>query len=200
MSLDILVSFMVFVFVGSATPGPNNLMLLASGLNFGWWRSLPHIMGIVIGFTLMFFLGALGLIRLFDLFPLLHSFLKIGSLVYLSYLAWKIATAAPLAQGAQAEPKGKPFSFMQAAIFQWINPKAWIVAIAAISSYLPSAFGWQDLLLATTVFALVNLPAISVWALTGARLQYVFSNSKILRRFNIAIAAILMASLYPIVF
>lgn len=198
MTFDILFALMVFVFIGSVTPGPNNLMLLASGLNFGWRRTLPHIAGIVIGFSIMFFLSALGLAKIFDIFPMLHIVLKIASILYLSYLAWKIATSTPLKEGT--DQMGKPFTFFQAVLFQWVNPKAWVVAITAIGSYLPASFELSEILVTTLIFACVNLPAISIWALTGTQLQKLFRNAKSLRYFNVSVALILMGSLYPVIF
>lgn len=122
MSNDIFTALVIFAFVSSVTPGPNNLMLMASGANFGVWRTVPHMLGISCGFGLMVLLVGVGLIRVFDTFPLVYTVLKILSLGYLLFLAWKIAQAQPLGQGRGA---ARPMTFLQAASFQWVKPGAW---------------------------------------------------------------------------
>ena len=132
MNTEILIGLTGFAFVSSITPGPNNLMLMASGANFGFWRSIPHMLGILLGFTLMVFLVGLGLAQVFDAYPVLHDVLKVVSVVYMGWLAWKIANAAPPKKG---EAAGTPMTFLQAAAFQWVNPKAWAMALTAVTVY-----------------------------------------------------------------
>ena len=135
MTSELLLAFILFAFVTSVTPGPNNMMLLASGVNFGIRRSLPHMLGISLGFMLLVAAVGLGLGQLFEQFPPLYTVLRYGGAAYLLYLAWKIAgSGAPDADG---KATGKPFTFLQAAAFQWVNPKAWIMAIGAITTYTP---------------------------------------------------------------
>ena len=193
MTLDIFLAFATFCFVSSITPGPNNLMLMASGANFGIKRTLPHWLGIGIGFTAMIVLVGLGLIQVFDAFPITYTILKVLSVGYLLYLAWKIANAAP---PAEADETGKPFSFLQACAFQWVNPKAWAMALTAISVYTPTQ-GVSAILLTALIFGVINLPACSSWMFIGQQMRRFLTNPKRLRAFNILMAVLLVASLYP---
>ena len=126
MDTDLLYALMGFAFVTSITPGPNNLMLMASGANFGFRRSIPHMLGIGIGFVVMVTLVGLGLMGLFDRYPVTHTMLKVFSAAYMLWLAWKIANAAA---PEQSKATGQPLSLLQAAGFQWVNPKAWAMAL-----------------------------------------------------------------------
>ena len=130
MELSLTLLLFGFAFASSITPGPNNMMLMASGANYGLSRSWLHIAGIGAGFALMICLAGLGLSQLFELFPVLETVLKVGAAIYMTYLAWKIATAAP---SLDAPEGGRPFSFIQAAAFQWVNPKAWAMALTVMS-------------------------------------------------------------------
>lgn len=194
MTLEMLSALSLFAFVSSATPGPNNLMLMASGANYGFVRSVPHMLGISIGFTVMIILVGFGLVRVFDTYPISYTLLKIASVTYLTYLAWRIATAAPM---KHATAPGKPMTFLQAAAFQWINPKAWAMALTALSVYAPG----QTLMAFTIValvFGLVNLPSITLWTVLGQQLARVLTNPTRLRLFNWTMAGLLIASLYPV--
>jgi len=193
MTLDILIAFATFCFVSSITPGPNNLMLMASGANFGIKRTLPHWLGIGIGFTAMIVLVGLGLIQVFDAFPITYTILKVLSVGYLLYLAWKIANAAP---PVDADETGKPFSFLQACAFQWVNPKAWAMALTAISVYTPTQ-GVTAILLTALIFGVINLPACSTWMFIGQQMRRFLTNPSRLRAFNVVMAMLLVASLYP---
>ncbi len=194
MNTDILIGLAGFAFVSSITPGPNNLMLMASGANFGFARTIPHMLGIALGFTLMVFLVGLGLAQVFDAYPILHTVLKVLSVIYMAWLAWKIANSAPPKEG---EAAGTPMTFLQAAAFQWINPKAWAMALTAVTVY---SLGTSVLAVAAVagMFGLVNGPAVSTWTLIGQQLRRVLTNPKRLRAFNWTMAALLMASLYPV--
>ena len=189
-------AFVAFAFVSSITPGPNNLMLMASGANYGFARSIPHMLGIGIGFVIMVALVGVGLIQVFDSYPASYTYLKIGSVAYLLYLALKIATASPPAQGKECN--GKPLSFMQAALFQWVNPKAWTMALTAITVYAPSR-SLEMILLTALVFGVVNLPSVSMWTVLGQQLQRLLRNDYQLKLFNLTMAALLVASLLPVV-
>ncbi|MDB5441250.1 MAG: hypothetical protein JWM33_3677 [Caulobacteraceae bacterium] len=186
-----LVALSAYAFVSSVTPGPNNLMLMASGANFGVRRSVPHALGVSIGFTFMVVLVGVGLMGLFDLFPQLELVLKIASATYLLWLAWKVATAA--APGETAAP-GKPMSFIQAVLFQWVNPKAWSMALTAIALYAPHR-DIVTVLWVAGVFGVINLPSTSSWAMAGQALRGWLSNPVRLRVFNWMMAALLVASL-----
>ena len=194
MTYEILTALGVFAFVASITPGPNNLMLMASGANFGYVRTLPHMSGVVIGFMVLLFLSGVGLIKIFDIFPASYLILKIVSVVYLCYLAWKIATAA--APGQASAEGGKPFTFLQAALFQWVNPKAWTIGLTAITVYAPTR-SLGAILILMMVFTAVTIPSISLWTLVGQQLRSLLTNKLRLRVFNGLMAALLIASLYP---
>lgn len=196
MTPQLLLAFVLFAFVTSVTPGPNNLMLLASGVNFGVRRSLPHMLGISLGFMVLVAAVGLGLGQLFEQFPPLYSALRYGGAAYLLYLAWKIAgSGAPDAEG---KTTGKPFTFLQAAAIQWVNPKAWIMAIGAITTYTPQEGFLVNVLLIAALFALVNCPSVGLWAVAGSLLRRWLGYPRVLRTFNIGMALLLVASLYPI--
>ncbi|SFR43521.1 LysE family translocator [Litoreibacter janthinus] len=194
MSYDILTALILFAFVSSITPGPNNLMLMASGANFGFRRSIPHMLGITLGFTLMVFLVGIGLVQVFDLYPVTHLILKLISAAYMTWLAWKIANAAPPKKG---EVGGTPMTFLQAAAFQWVNPKAWAMALTAITLYAPDRSLYAVAFVAL-IFGAVNGPSVSTWTILGQQLRRLLTNPVRLRLFNFAMAGLLIASLYPL--
>jgi len=185
----------LFALVSSITPGPNNIMLASSGLTFGFRRTIPHMLGVNLGFTLMLVLVGLGLGTAFQQLPWLYTVLKYAGALYLLYLAWKIALSGPMEGGAQ---RGRPFTFMQAALFQWVNPKAWVMAVGVIATYTPQAGFYWNLALAAAVCCLVNLPSIGVWTAFGAALQRLLHRPLAIRLFNIGMALLLVASLYPV--
>lgn len=193
MTFELLTALVAFAFVMSITPGPNNMMLLASGANFGFRRSIPHMLGIGIGFTVMVALVGLGLMQLFDLFPSSYLILKIFSALYLAWLAWKIANAS---SPNTVQDAGQPMTFVQAALFQWVNPKAWSMALSAITLYAPSREILAVLLVALA-FGLVNLPTVSLWTILGQQMQRVLHTPKRLRAFNWTMAVLLILSLVP---
>ncbi|KIN74067.1 LysE family translocator [Sulfitobacter guttiformis] len=194
MTPDALLALVLFALVSSSTPGPNNLMLMASGANFGFARTIPHMLGISIGFMVMLFAVGAGLIQIFDRFPVIYTLLKIASVVYMLWLAWKIAHAAPVTKKANA---GAPMTFFQAAAFQWVNPKAWAMALTAITVYLGEA-NTLWLAVGALVFAVTNLPSVSLWTVAGQQLQRVLTNPHRLRIYNWSMAALLVLSLYPV--
>ena len=194
---NILFALLTFCFVSTITPGPNNLMVMASGANFGYRRTLPHMLGIAGGFSVMTLLVGIGLIQIFDLVPLSHRILTAISVTYLLWLAWKIANAAPPASGGAEE--GKPLSFVQAALFQWVNPKAWTMSLTAITVYA-SDRSFAAIALVALMFALVCLPCVSVWTVLGQQMRRVLTNPRRLRAFNWTMAGLLVASLVPVAF
>ena len=194
MPYELLTALAGFAFVSSITPGPNNLMLMASGANFGFARTLPHMIGVGFGFLLMIVLVGLGLAQVFELYPVSHTVLKIASVMYLLYLAFKIATAAPK---TKADATGVPMTFLQACAFQWVNPKAWTMAVTAVTVYA-SGTSFGALLLVTAVFGAFNVPCITAWTLLGQQMARVLTNPSRLRAFNWSMAALLVASLYPV--
>lgn len=194
MTFETLTALALFAFVSSATPGPNNLMLMASGANFGFARTIPHMMGISIGFMVMLFGVGAGLVQIFDRFPVIYDILKVASVVYMLWLAWKIANAAPVTKNDAA---GAPMTFLEAAGFQWVNPKAWAMALTAVTVYVGDASLWW-LAFGALLFAVVNLPSVSIWTIAGQQLQRILTNPRRLRAYNWTMAVLLVASLYPV--
>ena len=194
MSYELISALVLFAFVSSITPGPNNLMLMSSGLNYGFRLTLPHLLGVAIGFTLMIVLVGLGVMTLFDAFPVSYQILKVFSIVYLLYLAGKIALSSEADTNSFA--KAKPMTFIQAALFQWVNPKAWTMALTAITIYAPTR-SLIAILAVALVFGLVNLPCVSLWVMTGKKMQVILKERKHLKVFNVTMAVLLVLSLYP---
>lgn len=194
MTYEIALPLLVFAFVSSITPGPNNLMLMTSGVNFGFRPTIPHMLGIGIGFGVMLILVGLGLLQVFDRFPVLYQILKAVSVVYLLYLAYRIATTTNI---GRADCKSRPMSFFAAALFQWVNPKAWTMALTALTVYMPhQTMIW--VLVVSAAFAAVNLPCVSVWTVLGTQLRRFLGTPARLRSFNVTMALLLVASLYPV--
>ncbi len=190
---DMLLSLAGFAFVTSVTPGPNNLMLMASGANYGFRRTGPHMLGVAIGFSVMVALVGVGLIGVFERWPAVHVALKVTCVLYLLWLAWKIATAAAPDEGRTS---GRPMSFGQAAAFQWVNPKAWAMALTAVTVFAPDRSLWAIATVAL-VFGAVNLPSVSIWTAMGQGLRRFLSAPGRLRAFNGAMALLLILSLLP---
>ena len=187
-----LIALAGFAFVTSITPGPNNLMLLASGTHFGWRRSLPHLLGISFGFGVMLVLVGLGLGEVFTRFPGLHDGLKWASLAYLLYLAFKVATAAPPSAGDR-NGRGRPMGFGAAALFQVVNPKAWAMALTAVTAY-----GELGIAATTAIFVLINLPCCGSWALLGEQMRRWLHRPRALQAFNWGAAALMLAPVLPL--
>jgi threonine/homoserine/homoserine lactone efflux protein len=194
-SLDAFLALLVYAFVTSITPGPNNFMLLASGVNFGFVRTIPHMLGIGIGFLALLLAVGFGLGAVLTAFPALHTGLKIAGGVYLLYLAWKIAMSRSLS--GKGEAGARPMRFIDAAAFQWVNPKAWVMAITAMAVYTNPDRPFLSVVLISTAFAVVNLPSVSTWAGFGTALRGFLSDPARLKWFNIAMGVLLAATLWP---
>ena len=194
MSWDIFAALLAFAFVGSATPGPNTLMLLASGVNFGVARTIPHIAGIAFGFGSLLLATGFGLGQVLEASPQLHFVLKIASGAYLLWLAWKIGTAR--AMGSR-ETEAKPLTVLQAAGFQWVNPKAWAVGVGAMAVYTDPANYTATALLVVAAFMLVLAPCAFLWCGMGTSLRGYLSEPTRLKWFNITMGLVLAASLWP---
>lgn len=195
MTLPALISLIGFAFVTSITPGPNNLMLMASGVNYGVRRTLPHMLGISIGFIALALGVGFGLAELFARFPVVQTILTALCLLYLLWLAYRIATAAP-PEGSTK--KGRPLTFLEAAAFQWVNPKAWAMAMTAVTVFIPNPSATAVLAVAF-VFGLVNLPSIATWVALGEIMRRWLRHPGRTRVFNIIMAVLLVASTLPIV-
>ena len=194
MTMDLFLALAAFAAATVFSPGPNNLMLMTSGANFGLRPSLPHLAGVAYGFPLMILPVGLGAMRVFDAFPAAHTALKAVSVIYLLWLAWKIANqAAP----GEARPGARPLSFVQAAAFQWINPKAWSMALGAITLYAASrdfvAVAWV-----AGTYAVIGTASAITWLALGTSLRRWLSRPARLRAFNWTMAALLLAAMAPV--
>ena len=194
MSASLLAAFLVFAFVSSVTPGPNTMMLLASGVNFGLKRTLWHLAGVNVGFPLMLLLSGLGFGAIFERYPAIYSVMKIIGILYMLWLAWKIARAAPM--GAEGRV-GQPMSFLQAIVFQWINPKAWAIVIGAIAAYTVPEHFVETLVTITAVYIVAGIPASLIWVVFGAGMRNFLRDPVKVKWFNWAMAMLLVASLIP---
>ncbi len=198
MSPELLPALALFALSSSITPGPNNVMVTASGANFGFSRTLPHIFGIAIGFPVMVIAVGLGLGQVFVQMPMLHTVMKWVGAAYLLWLAWKLATARPTGIDDGAPTQAQPMTLLQAAAFQWVNPKAWIMAVGAMSTF--TTVGGDPVVEAAIVggmFAAACLPSVALWAGFGVVLRGWLSSARALRRFNLSMAALLVLSLVP---
>jgi threonine/homoserine/homoserine lactone efflux protein len=193
---QLFIAFVVFAAVMFFTPGPNNIMLLSSGLTYGFRRTLPHLAGIVIGFAFMVGAVGLGLGTVFITFPALRTILKYAGTAYLIYLAAAIAMSGPV-KSAQDNRRG-PMTFWGAAMFQWINVKGWVMVIGTITAYAGIAgFPW-NIIIQVALSLLLGAVACSVWALFGSALRPFLTRPEAVRAFNIVMALLLLASLYPV--
>jgi threonine/homoserine/homoserine lactone efflux protein len=195
MQIDLLLPLVLFALATSVTPGPNNLMLMASGANFGLRATVPHMLGVGLGFVFLCLCTGLGLVEVFDRWPATKQALTVASAAYLVWLAWKFGTAAPLAEGAA---RGRPMTFLAAAAFQWVNPKAWAMAITAVTVYAGDRSAGAVALVAA-VFGLVNIPSVGLWVVAGREIRRFLTSPARLRAFNWTMAALILATLWPIV-
>lgn len=196
MSIEIFLALLVFAFVSSVTPGPNNLMLLASGVSFGFRRTIPHMLGIGVGFFVLLLAVGFGLGALIETVPSFYTALKFAGGAYMLYLAWKIAMSRSIGE-AKHRDKAEPMTFLQAAAFQWVNPKAWVMALTGIATYANHDNYYVAVLLVSAAFAIVNLPSVSVWAGFGTLLRNWLSDPVRLKWFNLIMALLLVLSLWP---
>ena len=200
MELSLLIGIAAFAFVTSVTPGPNNMMLLASGAQFGFTRTLPHMIGIVIGVAMLLFCVLLGLGALFTLYPSLYSVLNVAGSAYLLWLAWKIASGPVAAISEDDDTDSQPLRWWQAALFQFVNPKAWMMALGRVSTFsLPGDEYVLSGAMIMLAFAAIGFPAISVWAGAGAKLRDWLNSPKRRRGFNLTMGAATAATLLLIV-
>jgi threonine/homoserine/homoserine lactone efflux protein len=197
MSYELLAAFVVFALVTLFTPGPNNIMLMTTGLNFGFARAQPHVFGVSFGFPLMVLLIGLGLGAVFDAYPAMYTVLKFGGAAYLLYLAWKIATAGPVKETGAVG--GRPITFLQAAAFQWVNPKGWVMAVASVTTYAAILAFPYNVVLIAAIFAVLGTFSAWTWTIFGSWLSRFITSAKAIRTFNLVMAVLLVASLYPVV-
>lgn len=186
-----LIPLLSYSFVNSITPGPNNIMLASSGVNFGFRRTVPHFLGVYFGFLFMLSIACLGFGQIFEYIPLLQPILKYVGSAYLLYLAYRIATAGSL----NDSKVGKPIRFFEAALFQYVNPKAWIIA-----GTMPSAFTTEpglslaDGITLVAMHGIVSFPCVLLWAIMGTQLRHFLKSEKSRRIFSFGMASLLVAT------
>lgn len=193
---DLLIPLVVYSVVAFFTPGPNNLMLLTSGLNFGFRRSWPAMLGVDLGYSFLALCVGLGLGAVFVKFPIVYTIIKYVGAAYMLYLAWVIATSAP--PNTKSAKQKRPVTFLKAVALQWVNPKGWAMGVTAIATYSPISKYPNNILLIVGVFVCVGVGSSTAWAGLGTGLQKFLHKPKIVRAFNITMALLLIASLYPV--
>ncbi|MAA97396.1 MAG: lysine transporter LysE [Stappia sp.] len=196
MSLETAVALVAFAFAMSVSPGPGNFLLLASGGNFGLRRTLPLLFGISFGFLAMVFGVGMGLGQILKANPGIGLVLRLACTAFIVWMAWKVAGSRNLGIGSGSSME-RPFSFLQAAFLQLLNPKAWGVALTVTVTFLAPDASTSELLLLIGIFALVNLPAIGLWAVSGHWLRRSLSQGNRLAVFNMAMACLLVLSTLP---
>ena len=191
-------SVLGFAVAMSATPGPNNAMLAASGASFGFRRSVPHMCGVSLGFPLLILIAALGAAEFLRRTPLLEQGLRWAAVAYMLWLAWKIATARPVAAGQAAT--GRPLTFLQAALFQWINPKGWAAALGAVVAYATASGGGlvAQAAVIAGVFLVVMFPLAAFWTCVGVGVTRFLREERSVRAFNVLMALLLVISLFGV--
>ena len=196
MSHSLLIAFVLFATVMFFTPGPNNIMLLSSGLTYGFRPTIPHIAGITVGFAFMIGAVGLGLGTIFITFPVLQTILKYAGIAYLIYLAAAIAMSGPVS--ADQDNRRGPMTFWGAAMFQWINAKGWVMVIGTITAYAAiAAYPW-NIAIQVALSLLLGILSCTAWALFGTALRPILTSRRAVRAFNIVMAVLLLASLYPV--
>lgn len=190
-------SLALFAISTCGSPGPNNFMVLSSGVNYGWRRSVPHVVGINVGFPVMLVAVGLGLDGVLRTAPILYTLLRPVGLAYLLYLAYRIATA-PVT--VDEERTGKPLTVLQAALFQWVNPKAWLMTVGAVVTYATTTGSYLLQVLAIAlVFLVLGTPCTSSWLLLGVSLKRWLPSPRRLRVFNVAMGLLLLVSVSPVI-
>ena len=196
---DFIIPGSVFVAVGVFTPGPNNVMITASGVNFGFRRTIPHMCGIAIGSSVMNLAVGLGLGRIFILYPDIHVALKYISAAYLLFLAWKIATSAGGFNSGPGKNASRPFSFFQAAAFQWVNPKAWSIAVGAVAAFTTVGGNLlAEVVAISLILIVITIPGVSAWTYFGTVIGRFLHTPGRLKAFNAFMAGLLVLSLVPV--
>lgn len=186
--------FAVFAFVAAATPGPNNLLLLTSGLRVGLWHTMPFIVGISVGFSTLLIATGFGLGQLFEQYAPLHLALKILGTAYFLYLAWTLLHATR----AEERQDGRELGFWAGFFFQAVNPKGWLMAITAVALFLPQSWGFATIAVMAAIFVTVGFPANVAWAGAGQMLKSIINDTRRMRIFNLVMAVLLVLSILPV--
>lgn len=192
--LDFLIPVLLFSMSTTITPGPNNIMVTASGTNFGYRRTIPHIVGIAVGLPLMIIVMGLGLGSVFKTYAWIHTVLRYAGATYLLYLSWKIAFFHGSDIGDN--PRTRPFSFFEALLFQWVNPKAWMMSIGAIAAFTSQRDEvYLEVFLIALIFCITCLHNVSLWTMLGVNVKRLLTKQQHRQTFNLFMAALLVISL-----
>ncbi|HAY45210.1 MAG TPA: hypothetical protein DCY55_02880 [Gammaproteobacteria bacterium] len=195
---DLLSAFIVFALATAISPGPNNFLLLSSGLNFGWRRSIPHALGIIAGISFVIVVLGAGLGGYLEANPNVHSVIRWPGILVILYIAWKIIRSNYL---NTTQKKYRPFTFIEACLFQWVNPKALIIVLTMIAVYTSPQYPiYSQLSVIVLVEIFSGIIATTTWVMMGVYLERVFTNSKYLRIFNICMGILLIAAVVPTIF
>lgn len=193
--MEYVFSVIIFSISASITPGPNTIMAMSSGLNFGIRKSMPLLWGICLGFSLMLFFVGIGIGQVFALFPELTLYLKVLGVVYLLYLAYVIANSGELKKGAKFD---QPLNFLKGVVFQWVNAKAWVVCVSAVSTFTTPGNSYiGQILLLTFAFLIVGPLSVGIWIFLGAFLKQHLTNRNYIKNFNMFMAFLLISSIIP---
>jgi len=198
-TLTMIISITSFALASTMTPGPNNIMLLSSGLTFGYKRTIPHALGVNIGFPVMVICVGLGIGKLFEVFPFVYTTLKVVGISYLLWMAWHIANT----KGSLNEENknDKPFTFFQAALFQWINPKAWVMAITSTAAFITDhQIASIQVMIISCIYFFCAILSTNSWSLGGVMLKQFIRNERLVQIFNITMAILIVGSILPFVF
>ena len=189
MEPPILLALLGFAFATTWTPGPNNMMLATSGATFGWRQTVPHAMGVALGFPLMVFLIALGLGAVFQRSEALRTGLAWVGFAVMLYLAWRISTAG----AAKAQTRTRPLRFHEAAAFQWVNPKAWVMATGVSATYVDGENPVVDAAIIAVAFLIAGLTSSQTWVAFGVAIRRILGAGAWLRAFNVTMGLLLVA-------
>ncbi len=197
-TLTMIISITSFGLASTMTPGPNNIMLLSSGLTFGYKRTIPHALGINCGFPVMVICVGLGVGKLFEVFPFIYSALKVVGIGYLLWMAWHIANSKGSLN--MENKKDKPFTFLQAALFQWVNPKAWMVAITSTATFITDhQIVLIQVMIISSIYFFCAIVSTNAWSLGGVILKRFIQNERLVQIFNIVMAVLIMGSILPFI-
>jgi threonine/homoserine/homoserine lactone efflux protein len=197
MTPEVFLAMASFAFVMAFTPGPNNVMLTASAANFGFVPSIPHMLGVTLGFVVLVAASGAGLGSLLAAMPSAQTVLKVLSVAYMLWLAWKVANAGAADEGGGMNTR--PLTFFQAAAFQWINPKGVVIALGAITLFVSPARPIADLSILLTVFGVITMLSTICWSLFGVALRRLLRDRRRARIFNVCMALLLIVSILPMV-
>ncbi|MBT7825418.1 MAG: LysE family translocator [Bacteroidetes bacterium] len=198
-TFTMILSITSFGLASTMTPGPNNIMLLSSGLTFGYKRTIPHALGVNFGFPVMVLCVGLGIGKLFEVFPFIYTALKVVGIGYLLWMAWHIANTKGTLDTNNT--KDKPFTFLQAALFQWINPKAWVMAVTSTAAFITDhQIAYIQVMIISCIYFFCAILSTNSWAVGGVMLRRFIQKKRFVQIFNITMAILIVGSILPFIF